>query len=86
MEVVSGGPEDRKRDLEIKRQEYAAARIAEYWIVDPQEQRIMVLYLDGENYREQGVFQPGSRATSRLLSGFEIDVTAVFAAATSAGF
>ena len=37
MEVVSGGREDRKRDLVTKRRDYARANIPEYWIVDPQD-------------------------------------------------
>ena len=36
MEVVSSGDEDRRRDLKTKREEYAQARIPEYWIVDPE--------------------------------------------------
>jgi Uma2 family endonuclease len=79
MEVVSGAYEDRERDLKDKRVEYAAAKIAEYWIVDPEEQRITVLTLDGDTYREHGVFRPGERATSVLLPGFGVDVAAVFA-------
>jgi Uma2 family endonuclease len=78
VEVVSEGEEDRRRDLIIKRQEYATAGIAEYWIVDPQEQQITVLTLDGQTYREHGVFTGGQRATSVLLTGFEVDVEAVF--------
>jgi Uma2 family endonuclease len=78
MEVVSEGEEDRRRDLVVKRQEYATAGIAEYWIVDPQEQRITVLSLEGQAYRVHGVFAPGQRATSVLLAGFEVDVEAVF--------
>jgi Uma2 family endonuclease len=81
MEVVSEGAENRKRDLEIKRQEYAKASISEYWIVDPQEQRITVLTLDGQSYRVHGEFVPGLQATSVLLPGFIVDVEAVFAAA-----
>lgn len=80
MEIVSDGAENRKRDLETKRQEYAKARIAEYWIVDPQEQRVTVLTLDGQTYREHGVFSPGQQATSVLLPGFVVAVAAVFAA------
>jgi hypothetical protein len=34
MEVASEGEENRKRDLQTKREEYARAGIAEYWIVD----------------------------------------------------
>ncbi len=83
VEVVSGGLEDRNRDFVTKRGEYAAASIPEYWIVDPQEEQIIVLTLDGESYREHGIFKPGQEATSVLLEGFEVAVTAVFAAAQS---
>jgi Uma2 family endonuclease len=80
MEVVSEGPESRKRDLEIKRNEYAAAGIPEYWIVDPEERQIIVLTLQGKQYREHGVFGPGTEATSVLLPGFTVAVNAVFVA------
>ena len=80
MEVVSGSPDDRKRDLVIKRKEYAKAGIAEYWIVDPDERTVTVLTLGKKTYRVHGVFGPGSTATSVLLPGFAVDVTATFAA------
>ena len=79
MEVVSEGEENRERDLEVKREEYAKAGIAEYWIVDPQEQRITVLTLDGQTYREHSVFGLGTQATSVLLPGFAVTVSDVFA-------
>jgi len=79
MEVVSEGTENRRRDLEIKPQEYAAAGIAEYWIVDPQEQRITVMTLDGSTYRVHGEFGPGTTATSVFFPGFAVAVDAVFA-------
>jgi len=77
MEVVS--EDDRRRDLETKRGEYARAGIPEYWIVDPQQGEITVLALDGENYIEHARFPRGQRAASRLLPGFEIEVTAALA-------
>ena len=77
VEVVSGGPDDRKRDLVVKPVEYAQAGIPEYWIVDPQERRITVLTLDGKLYREHGVFGPGQTATSLLLDGFSVGVSSV---------
>lgn len=79
MEVVSPGHESRERDLETKRAEYAQAGIPEYWIVDPEQKRITVLSLDGKTYRIHGEFTPGQQATSVLLPGFAVDVTAVFA-------
>ena len=79
VEVVS--PDDRRRDLETKRGEYAQAGIPEYWIVDPEAQRITVLTLAGAEYAVHGDFGAGEQATSALLPGFAVDVAAVFAAA-----
>ena len=78
MEVVSESSSDRKRDLEDKRADYAKAGVAEYWIVDPQERRITVLTLDGDEYREGGVYVEGT-ARSELLSGFRVSTNDVFA-------
>ena len=83
MEVVSPDPKDRKRDLETKRQEYARAGISEYWIVDPQEQRILVLTLSGETYQVHGEFRSGTEASSALLPDFHVPVDEVFAAASA---
>ena len=80
MEVVGEEEEDRQRDLETKRQEYAQAGIAEYWIVDPKTETVIVLTLDGAAYRLHGEFPLGTRATSLLLPTFTVDVTAVFEA------
>ena len=79
MEVVS--PDDPDRDYKKKRKDYAKVGIAEYWIVDPLQQLITVLTLQGEAYVEHGVFTPGGQATSVLLEGFAVEVTEVFAAA-----
>jgi Uma2 family endonuclease len=78
MEVVS--PDKPERDLVVKRDEYAEAGIPEYWIVNPLNRTITVLTLEGDAYREHGVFAPGARATSVLLAGFAVDVRAAFAA------
>jgi Uma2 family endonuclease len=80
MEVVSPDPKSRKRDYETKRREYARARIPEYWIVDPQEQRILVLVLADSGYQIHGDFGPGTEATSALLPGFSVPVDGVLAA------
>jgi Uma2 family endonuclease len=72
MEVVSDS--DPSRDRRTKRDEYARARIPEYWIVDPQEGTVTVLTLDGERYRERGVYRSGEQASSSLLDGFDVDV------------
>jgi Uma2 family endonuclease len=81
MEVVSEDDESRRRDYEKKRNDYAEVGIAEYWIVDPQAERITVLTLKDKQYVAYGEFIPGQQATSNLLPGFAVDVAKTFAAA-----
>ena len=80
MEIVSPDHEAHERDYEAKRADYAELGIPEYWIVDPQTERITVLTLEGQQYRVHGEFSPGQQATSVLLPGFAVDASSVFAA------
>ena len=77
MEVVSEGPAARRRDYEDKRQDYAKAGVPEYWIVDPEQKRILVLVLIGDEYQPHGTFGPGEIAHGRLLKGLQVNVTAM---------
>ena len=79
MEIVS--PDDPQRDTQVKRGDYAEARIPEYWIVNPLDETITVLTLAGAEYAEHGVFRRGDRAESALLKGFAAGVADVFDAA-----
>lgn len=72
MEVVS--PDGPGRDYVVKREEYAAAGVPEYWIVDKVERRVLVLRLEAGRYVEHGRFGPGERATSHRLPGFDVAV------------
>ena len=76
MEVVS--PDNPDRDLVEKRDDYAEARIPEYWIVDPRDETIAVLTLQDDGYVEHGVFGRGETAGSMLLDGFAVDVAGLF--------
>lgn len=78
VEVVSD--DDRRRDLVVKRAEYAKASIPEYWIVDPQNLSVTVLALDGTEYAEHGQFICGQNVTSRLLMNLTVAVDDLFAA------
>ena len=75
-EVVSS--DNPARDLVAKPADYAEAGIPEYWIVDPRVETVTVLTLAGGAYVEHGVFHRGDTATSALLEGFAVDVTALF--------
>ena len=76
LEVVS--PDDPDRDLVKKRREYAQTGIPEYWIVNPQTEKLIVLRLENAKYVEHGVFARGAQATSALLPEFAVSVDAVF--------
>lgn len=78
MEVVSDDPKDRARDYQQKLADYAEAKVAEYWIVDPERKVVLVHRLQGERYAAPGEYSLGDQAKSVVLSGFEVDVTKLF--------
>jgi len=80
VEVVSDDAASRVRDYEDKRRDYAAAGIAEYWIVDPAAGRVIVLSLTGEGYAPAGEYGIGEVASSPLLPGFAVEVGPLFRA------
>ena len=83
MEIVS--EDDRGRDLDVKRREYARAGILEYWIVDPREEMIRVLSLQENFYNTWCEARKGERARSRLLADFSVAGAEVFAAPRFSG-
>jgi Uma2 family endonuclease len=79
MEAVSDDAKDHARDYRDKLLDYAEARIAEYWIVDPERKTVIVHRLEGDRYAVHGEFGCSDHATSLVLSGFSVDVNALFA-------
>ena len=77
VEVVSPGSKNQERDYRYKRAQYEARGIAEYWIVDPIQQRVTVLTLVAGLY-EEAVFTGDAAIASPLLSelGQESELTA----------
>jgi Uma2 family endonuclease len=76
VEIVS--PDRPERDTEENPVDYAEAGIPEYWIVNPLDQTITVLSLNGAAYATHSVFGRGDLATSALLEGFAVSVAQVF--------
>jgi Uma2 family endonuclease len=76
VEVVSS--DDPSRDLVTKRAEYAAAGVAEYWIVDAEAELISVLALEEGTYVEHGKFGRGMTVTSTLLPELAVAAGEVF--------
>ncbi len=76
MEVVSKGGE--KRDYEDKREDYLAAGVTEYWIVDPKKRSMLALTRRGDTWVEQTLDATGVYET-RLLPEFVLRLADVFA-------
>jgi Uma2 family endonuclease len=77
VEVLS--PSNRDSDLVSKRFEYAAGRIPQYWIVDPEEETMTVLALaDGETYVEKAVVRPGTPWKTDEPFPLTLDVAEIF--------
>ena len=51
----------------------------EYWLIDPEAQTVEVLYLAAGRYQRVGRWRPQEQAHSRLLKGFSVSVSALFA-------
>jgi Uma2 family endonuclease len=52
VEIVSPGKENQTRDYRYKKSQYQARGIAEYWIIDPVEEKVTVLSLVEGLYEE----------------------------------
>jgi Uma2 family endonuclease len=78
VEVLSNPRHDRVR----KRQLYAHFGVAEYWIVDPEGERMEVYRLDGQTYPPPTLLEAGTTLTTELLPGLSIDVATLLAAGT----
>ena len=77
MEVVS--PDRPRRDYKDKKEQYEAHGVREYWIVDPDRQRIEVWSLQGDFYQLAGVYSGKQLAASALLPGFNVRVDRIIA-------
>jgi Uma2 family endonuclease len=69
LEIVSPGTKSRERDLVDKRGDYARAKIREYWIVDPEEQKVSVLCLKREELPRSWRVPAGNDGGVRAASG-----------------
>lgn len=69
---------DRNRDLVRKRQAYADAGVAEYWIFDASNDTATLLELQDGEYVERVVLTADDTLTTPLLPGLSIPLTDIF--------
>lgn len=78
IEIVSPGKASHDRDYRYKHTEYAAREITEYWIVDPEEQKVTLCkWIDGQY--EDTVCTGGDRLPSEVVPNFGLTPAAIFA-------
>jgi Uma2 family endonuclease len=78
LEIIS--PSNEPHDLETKFQEYAQAGIPEYWVIQSAARTVSVYALEDRAYKLLSQFTSGQRASSRILSNFDIAVDDLFTA------
>lgn len=79
VEILSKGTAS--KDKGIKKTDYAAHGVREYWIIDPVRQRIeqYILFLPTDKqFSPPKVFMIGDEIESRVIEGFTIPVEAIF--------
>ena len=77
IEVVS--KESRQRDYVIKREDYLAAGVRQYWIIDPNKESATLLIRRGDTWREIKLDRKGV-IRAFLLPGFSLRLSDVLAA------
>ena len=78
IEVLSPGPENRQRDLSVKRQLYAKYGVEEYWVVDVENRSVLIHRLKGQTLQEVVVVRGDDALASPLLPGLQLRVTSIF--------
>ncbi|MGI8935280.1 MAG: Uma2 family endonuclease [Phormidesmis sp.] len=78
VEVVSPGKENRDRDYRYKRTEYAARGVAEYWIIDPEAQK-MTLCLWVEGQYEDTLYEDNRTIQSTVIKAFNLSAAQILA-------
>jgi Uma2 family endonuclease len=81
IEIVSPGEIQRERDYVAKRSQYQDLGIPEYWIVDPQEQTILVLQLRETVYQEAQTFTGVDQVRSSQFGELNVTVAQALEAA-----
>jgi Uma2 family endonuclease len=75
-EVLS--PWTSRNDRGIKRRDYAAHGVAEYWIIDPVARSVEQHRLCGDEYQLVGYWKEADTISSFAVQGFQIPVVALF--------
>lgn len=74
IEVLSNPRIDKVRKRDI----YARFGVPEYWVVDPDADRIEIYRLEADRYVKPELYEPGDVVASRALPAVQIDLAHLF--------
>lgn len=77
IEILS--PATSARDLNQKRKIYAKHGVAEYWIVDPDDETLEVQRLQNKVLTTLGIYEKGQKLTSPTFKGLTLAIDRIFA-------
>ena len=75
-EILS--PSTKRHDRGIKKRDYAAHGVREYWIVDPDAQTVEPFTLHGEDYQSAALLPADAELTSAVIPRLSVPVRALF--------
>ena len=78
LEIIS--PSTARADRKIKPKIYAKYGVAEFWLIDPEDQSAEVFVLDGETYRVAGIYLAGDTIKVGRFADAQIAIDSIFAA------
>ena len=76
VEILS--PSTEKNDRGIKKVDYAAHGVEEYWIIDPNRQSFEQYILEGTNFELYSKLQNTGVIKSHTLEGFILNIETIF--------
>ena len=78
IEILSPGSQNRKRDFSAKRGLYAKYGIAEYWIVDAEDQSVLIFRLRERTLEEVVTLRGDDALFSPILPDLQLRVNSIF--------
>jgi Uma2 family endonuclease len=76
VEILSPG--NNRKDLRNKYEVYEESGVKEYWIIHPNEQTLMINFLENGTYVPSRLYTVGDIVASKVITGFRLDLDVVF--------
>jgi Uma2 family endonuclease len=78
LEILSPGTENRRRDLELKKDLYSKYGVQEYWVVDQENRSVAVYQLKQGTLEESSVLRGDDAIQSVVLPDLRLKVSTIF--------